>query len=108
MAPVEYRQNSHNVPCAVCYVATRSVVVMILAKTQCPANWTVGYLMSEHQDHYGRTTYECIDENRESIPGLNAGSSPRAFFERVEPKCNGFSCPPYDEEKELTCVVCSR
>ena len=32
--------NYDNVPCAVCYVATRSVSVMIPAKTQCPTQWT--------------------------------------------------------------------
>ena len=43
--------NHHNVPCSVCYVATRSVAVMVPAKTQCPTDWTVeyvGYLMSEN------------------------------------------------------------
>ena len=49
--------NNHNVPCAVCYVATRSVAVMVPAKTQCPTDWTVeyvGYLMAEHHNHNGR------------------------------------------------------
>ena len=64
--------NTHNVPCAVCYVATRSVAVMVPAKTQCPTDWTVeyvGYLMSEDRSVY-RTTYECVDINPESVPGL--------------------------------------
>ena len=102
--------NRHNVPCAVCYVATRSVSVMIPAKTQCPTHWTleyIGYLMSEYHDA-GRTMYECVDKDPESVPGLNGNSDPRAFFNLVEPYCNGLSCPPYDAEKELTCVVCSR
>ena len=103
--------NSHNVPCAVCYVATRSVAVMIPAKTQCPTNWTleyIGYLMSEQYNHVSRTMYECVDKDPESISGLNSGNSPRAFFNLVEPYCNGLSCPPYDDEKELTCAVCTR
>ena len=57
--------NYHNVPCAVCYVSTRSVSVMIPAKTQCPTHWTleyIGYLMSEYRD-YGRTMYECVDKD---------------------------------------------
>ena len=101
----------HNVPCAVCYVATRSVSLMIPAKTQCPTLWTleyIGYLMSEHHNNAGRTMYECVDKDPESVPGLNAYSDPRAFFYLVEPYCNGLSCPPYDAEKELTCVVCTR
>ena len=103
--------NYHNVPCAVCYVATRSVAVMVPAKTHCPTDWTVeyvGYLMTEHYSRNSRTMYECVDKDPESVPGLNAGSDPRAFFLQVEPYCNGLSCPPYDGEKELTCVVCTR
>ena len=103
--------NFHNVPCAVCYVATRSVALMITAKTQCPTNWTleyIGYLMSERRSNGGRTMYECVDKDPESVPGLNAASDPRAFLYIVEPYCNGLSCPPYDAEKELTCAVCTR
>ena len=105
--------NHHNVPCAVCYVATRSVAVMIPAKTQCPTNWTleyVGYLMAEYHNRPrgGRTMYECMDKDPESIPGLNSSSDPRVMFELVEPSCIGLSCPPYDDEKELTCAVCTR
>ena len=103
--------NYHNVPCALCYVPTRSVAVMIPAKTQCPTNWTleyIGYLMSEYRNN-GRTMYECVDSNPESVPGLNGSSDPRGLFHLVEPSCtNGLSCPPYDAEKELTCAVCTR
>ena len=102
--------NYHNVPCALCYVATRSVSVMIPAKTVCPTNWTVeyiGYLMSERHDFH-RTMYECVDKDPESVPGLNSAANPTAYFQQVEPYCNGLSCSPYDDEKELTCVICTR
>ena len=102
--------NYHNVPCAVCYVVTRCVALMIPAKTQCPTNWTLeydGYLVSEYY-LYSRTMYECVDKSPESIPGLNGASDPRAIFYLVEPYCNGLSCPPYDAGKELTCAVCTR
>ena len=100
----------HNVPCAVCYTATRDTVVMIPANLHCPTHWTVeytGYLMTEHHSHR-RSTYECVDKDPESVSGLDAGSGDNAFFYHVEPHCTGLSCPPYDDQKELTCVVCSR
>ena len=120
IGPVEYwyaqlpslsSVNYHNVPCAVFYVATRCVSVMIPAKTQCPTHWTleyIGYLMSEYQNRDGRTMYECVDKDPESVPGLDGQSDPRTFLFLVEPYCNGFPCPPYDAQKELTCVVCTR
>ena len=100
----------HNVPCALCYVATRDTVLMIPAKVHCPTNWTVeytGYLMTEHRNHH-RSTYECVDKDPESVPGLDAFSADSALFYHVEPNCSGLPCSPYDAEKELTCVVCSR
>ena len=103
--------NGHNVPCAVCYVATRCVALMVPAKIRCPTNWTLeydGYLASDYHNHGGRTMYECVDKAPESVPGLNGGSDPRALFYLVEPNCNGLSCPPYDAGKELTCAVCTR
>ena len=117
---VEYRyaglpslssSNHHNAPCAVYYVATRSVAVMIPAKTRCPTNWTleyIGYLMAKRLTHAGRSMYECVDRDPESVPGLNVYSAPLSHFYIVEPYCNGLSCAPYDDEKELTCVVCTR
>ena len=115
---VEYRTRTfqplqnvdyHNVPCAVCYVTTRATLLMIPAKVNCPTNWTTeytGYLMSTHHSFY-RSTYECVDKDPEFVSGLNVADSNSAFISHVEPICSGLSCPPYDAEKELTCVVCS-
>ena len=99
----------HNAPCAVCFAATRDTILMVPAKLTCPTNWTLeytGYLTSEHIGHY-RSTYECVDKDPESVPGLNVGRAHSLFY-HVEPNCAGLSCPPYDAQKELTCVVCSR
>ena len=107
--PLRHVQH-HNVPCAVCYTATRDTVVMIPANLHCPTHWTVeytGYLMTENNGHY-RSTYECVDKDPESVPGLDAWSGDNALFYHVEPNCAGLSCPPYVAQKELTCVVCSR
>ena len=106
-----YSVDTHNVPCALCYVATRDTVLMIPAKVHCPTNWTVeytGYLMTEYITNH-RSTYECVDKDPESVPELDAFSGrDSAFFYHVEPNCSGLPCSPYDAEKELTCVVCSR
>ena len=114
---VEYRPHSgplqnvvnHNVPCAVCHVTTRATLLMIPAKVNCPTNWTTeytGYLMTSFRSHH-RSTYECIDKDPESISGLNGTDPYQALLFHVEPICSGLSCPPYDREKELTCVMCS-
>ena len=105
-----YSVDNHNVPCALCYATTRDTVVVIPAKVHCPTNWTVeytGYLMTEYRTDY-RSTCECVDKDPESVPGLNKWSGNSARFRHVEIVCSGLSCFPYDAEKELTCIVCSR
>ena len=96
----------HNVPCAVCMAVSRCSLLMIPAKTQCPTSWTteyVGYLMSEAQVHNLPTTYECVDKDPESVPGLNGvgWGSGSGLFSHVEASCNGMACPPYGAGKEL-------
>ena len=101
--------NSHNVPCAVCYTSTRGTVVMIPARLTCPSSWTreyYGYLMADYYGHY-RTMFECVDQSPESVPG-SAANTNGALFYHTEVKCNGIPCPPYDTQKEVTCVVCTK
>ena len=104
-------RNSHNIPCAVCSISIRSKLLVIPAKLTCPTNWTTeytGYLMAAHRLHNGRTLFECIDDQAESVPGLNAHDANNAIYYNVEATCNSLSCPPYDSEKEVTCVVCTQ
>ena len=105
-----YSVSSHNMPCAVCCTSTRSKLLVIPAKLTCPTNWTTeytGYLMAAHDGHNGRTLFECVDDQPESVPGLNGYDSTNALYYHVEATCNSLSCPPYDSEKELTCAVCT-
>ena len=83
---------------------------MIPAKTSCPSSWTreyYGYLMAAHIGHH-RSTFECVDKDQESVLGSGGRESNAARFYHVEASCDGMPCPPYDLQKELTCVVCSK
>ena len=101
--------HDHDVPCVVCYVAERETVLMIPGKYTCPQNWTreyYGYLMAEHHGHH-RSTFECMDVDAETeISGADDRNG--ALFYHVEPRCGSLPCPPYEEEKEMTCAVCTR
>ena len=104
--------HNYNVPCAVCMARGRAALLMIPAKLQCPdENWTReynGYLMSSSNGN-GATTFECVDVKYETIPG-SATNTDGGVFYNVEARCDnrGLDCPPYNSEKELTCVVCTR
>ena len=82
---------------------------MIPAKTQCPPSRTLeytGYLMIEYKTHY-RSMFECIDQDPESTPGSVANTNPAVLY-HTEATCEELPCPPYDPQKELTCVVCTK
>ena len=96
------------VPCAVCYVTTRSTVMMIPAKSICPPSWTMeyqGYLMG---NAVSMSQHECVDQNPEAASDDNGGRRGRHDFFSIKVDCgNGLTCPPYKEDT-LSCVVCSR
>ena len=100
----------HNVPCAVCFATSRPAMLMIPAKTQCPATWTreyYGYLTSERAPHPGRSVFSCVDVDPEVIGGTQ-GNTNGALFYYVLSTCNGFTCPPYEADRALSCVVCTK
>ena len=109
-SPVQGSHN-HNAPCAVCYVSTRSTVIMIPAKTSCPVTWTreyYGYLMAEKRTHKNNKKYVCVDQAMESLPGSFADVN-AASFSHNQPACSyGLPCPPYVQEKETNYVVCTK
>ena len=99
----------HDVRCAVCATSAREMAVMIPAKTQCPPSWTLEYtgnLMTERYTHH-RSIFECIDKDPEIVPGSAASTNPALFY-RTEATCSELLCAPYDTQKELTCVVCTK
>ena len=85
--------DNHNVPCAVCYVATRETALMLPARMECPTSWTLeysGYLMSTYkQSNHYRTMYECVDSNPDTIPGSSASTDGAGQFHPTEATCNG-------------------
>ena len=108
--PLKRAHHDHNVPCAVCYAPKRSTSLMIPAKINCPRSFTkeyVGYLMSARYGHY-RTEYICVDKDQDSVRGSSRNTN-GALVYHVEVACHyGIPCSPYNRQKELTCVVCSR
>ena len=114
--PVEYQETirnaGHDIPCAVCVVSTKELVLMIPGKTTCPANFTreyYGYLMSERNySSHLRSTFECVDIDLESVTGGSSRAySTHGLFGHVEAVCDAMPCPPYNNYKEINCVVCT-
>ncbi|XP_052077812.1 short-chain collagen C4-like [Mytilus californianus] len=108
--PYPRRFHNQDMPCAVCLTRKRSTVLMVPGKINCHSGWHKefsGYLMSEYTtNQWSQSEYICVDESLESLPGGSANTN-HAVVYPVEPVCGSLKCPPYENGKELTCVVCS-
>ena len=100
----------HDAPCVVCYVPSRSSQLMYPARFDCPSGWTMeywGYLMSGHHSHKHSTSFICVDQNAEHVPGSSHDLNGVLLYP-VEGICGSLPCSPYVNGRELTCAVCSR
>ena len=100
----------HDAPCAVCYTSTKSVKLMIPARTSCPSSWTIeykGYLMAERNTHASNKVYECVDMDPESIASSQSNNHGSILF-FTQSTCTGLPCPPYVNNRAITCVVCTK
>ena len=108
---INNNQNSlqnYDVPCVQCLVTSRSMQLMIPARRECPAGWTMeyrGYLVAQRYD-YVKSEYICLDEAPDAV-GSPANDDGNLFFV-VKAKCGSLPCLPYVNDWELTCVVCTK
>ncbi|XP_060588907.1 short-chain collagen C4-like [Ruditapes philippinarum] len=100
---------NHDVPCAVCQVP-RSSVVMVPGKNTCFKNFVkeyTGYLMAGYPIYNAASEYVCVDGEPEQASKSLAHNHNGKLFYFVRAKCGSLKCPPYKEDDDLTCVVCS-
>ncbi|XP_063398917.1 short-chain collagen C4-like [Mytilus trossulus] len=97
------------IPCAVCYQKRRSAVMMIPGRQTCYKGWNSeynGYLMSDHKSHF-KKDFACVDKHAEPLDKKN-GSGNGALFYPLRTKCGTLRCPPYTNEADVLCVVCTK
>uniref|UniRef100_A0A1X7V7K8 Uncharacterized protein n=1 Tax=Amphimedon queenslandica TaxID=400682 RepID=A0A1X7V7K8_AMPQE len=49
--------------------------------------------------------YECVDENPESVNGSAVADNIGAHFYFTGSTCTGLPCPPYVNNRAITCVI---
>ncbi|XP_052066717.1 short-chain collagen C4-like [Mytilus californianus] len=111
MKPSGWSESMHNkeVPCSVCYQKRRSAVMMIPGRQTCYKGWNSeynGYLMSDNNGHFKRD-YACVDKSAEPLDKKN-GDENGALFYPLRTKCGSLRCPPYTNEVDVLCVVCTK
>ncbi|XP_071956950.1 short-chain collagen C4-like [Antedon mediterranea] len=95
--------------CSVCLAQGRSTSLMIPAKRTCPQGWTKEYeglLMGSYRTHAGHD-YLCVDLNPEVRPGSSPNHDGFLLYPAVGDCGYSLACPPYVDNAELSCVVCT-
>jgi hypothetical protein len=66
---------------------------------------------SDASSGFHRTKFICVDGEAEVVPGTAGNNDGALLYHTRTAGCSNdidLPCPPYDPEKELTCVVCSK
>ncbi|KAK7095079.1 uncharacterized protein [Littorina saxatilis] len=97
-----------DVPCSMC-LAPQSTTIMVPATLTCPPGWTphyTGHLVSQYKNYYA-TEYVCLDGSPED-DSSGVRNDNGLLFHYVMTRCGSLPCPPYINDKVVTCVVCSK
>ncbi|CAG2199178.1 unnamed protein product [Mytilus edulis] len=99
----------NDVPCAVCRNTNASSSIMIPGRQSCYTGWMKEYngrLASGHEGE-AASSYTCVDNNPEYIPSGEKNENGHLFY-LVGFKCGPLPCPPYHDNHQVNCVVCSK
>ncbi|XP_071176486.1 uncharacterized protein [Mytilus edulis] len=97
------------VPCAVCRRNGRVSVLMIPGRKSCYKGWQSeysGFLMSEHKTHNNKD-FICMDGDAKPLDN-RASSENGALVYPIRAKCGSLRCPPYKDDTEVLCTVCTK
>ena len=56
----------------------------------------------------GRSSFECVDAEPEYIDGESAANYGARLHFNIVSCSQGVPCPPYNANKAVTCVVCTK
>ena len=97
--------------CAVCLDAGADLEIMVPGRRTCPVGWiprVEGYLMAQHHNEVRTSEYLCIDQD--PMPGGSNVNDNGNLWYPVEGECGSLPCGPgeYVQDREITCVICTR
>lgn len=104
--------NNHDLPCVVCMRSNRSSQIMIPGKFDCGgtefSREYSGFLVSGHYNHAHTTEHICLDEAPETREGGQADHN-GALVNVARTSCTSGApiCPPYSNNYNIPCSVCS-
>ncbi|KAL4229865.1 hypothetical protein ACF0H5_010256 [Mactra antiquata] len=105
----ENKVNDQDLPCVACHIK-KSSMIMVPGRSHCHTGWTLeyaGYLMTAYNDHHGPHNHVCVDHHPDFVHGGKADHNEHILYLTIS-KCGSLPCPPYANDRELACVVCSK
>ncbi|VDI75433.1 Hypothetical predicted protein [Mytilus galloprovincialis] len=106
-----FRNNSQDedMPCALCRNNGSSSSVMIPGRRTCYAGWNMEYtgMLAAGNHGHSASNFICVDNNPEYILSGKAGNDGHLMYV-VNTKCGPLPCPPYEDNRQVYCVVCSK
>ena len=95
--------------CAVCR-SSFPTTVMIPGTNVCTPGWHLlfsGYLMAGVYDNVAASEYICVDSSFQEATHSNADQTAKVMYFTLT-RCGSLPCPPYMQNKVVTCVVCAK
>lgn len=99
---------NYDARCVVCE-APANLVLMIPGTTTCPASWTLqyfGFLMANNHSEQTKSEFVCVDAAPEQT-GSQTNSNGSLWYP-TETECGSLPCPPYVQDREVACAVCTK
>jgi hypothetical protein len=95
---------SRNTPCALNLIST----FLFSGRKTCYNGWKAeysGYLMSDSSKQSSKD-YVCVDKNAEALDN-NISNNDHALLVPIRTRCGSLRCPPYTNQADIQCVVCT-
>ncbi|XP_052063610.1 short-chain collagen C4-like [Mytilus californianus] len=101
----------HNkeVPCAVCRRKGKVSILMIPGRKSCYTGWKSeysGFLVSQSKS-YNSMEYICMDGDAEPLDNRSSNDDGVLCYP-MRAKCGSLRCPPYKDNTEVLCTVCTK
>ncbi|XP_062585381.1 uncharacterized protein LOC134247059 [Saccostrea cucullata] len=100
-----------NVLCSVCRSRTEESTLMLPGKSSCYPGWKMqyrGFLASGNEAFTSSANYICLDEHTDQWQAGDEVTLDGKLLYTVRIACGSLACPPYHNDRDATCVVCTK
>lgn len=100
---------NEDVPCALCLSRNSTTSVIIPGRKTCYSGWKTEYngRLASGCRTCRASSYICVDVNPEYVPGGERDNNHNLLY-TTGVKCGSLPCPPYHDNLEVLCVVCTK